>query len=116
MFKSVVPSTRLFKSELSRSCILVVDFGDLITKIYQSPKTNNARGFSIAEGNTANTVLDSILEGGRINALVMEVESSSVPNIEADVSISDKLNLVLRFTSGQDELLTDVLSTRVKPG
>ena len=36
MFKSVVPSTRLFKSELSHTCTLVVDFGDLITKIYQS--------------------------------------------------------------------------------
>ena len=36
VFKSVVPSTRLFKSELSHTCTLVVDFGDLITKIYQS--------------------------------------------------------------------------------
>ena len=35
-FKSVVPSTRLFKSDLSHTCTLVVDFGDLITKIYQS--------------------------------------------------------------------------------
>ena len=37
VFKSVVPSTRLFKSGLSRHCTLVVDSGDLITKIYQSP-------------------------------------------------------------------------------
>ena len=36
MFKSVVPSTRLFKGDLSHTCTLVVDFGDLITKIYQS--------------------------------------------------------------------------------
>ena len=36
VFKSVVPSTRLFKSEPSHTCTLVVDFGDLITKIYQS--------------------------------------------------------------------------------
>ena len=33
----MVPSTRLFKSDLSHTCTLVVDFGDLITKIYQSP-------------------------------------------------------------------------------
>ena len=46
----------------------------------------------------------------------MEIESASDPNIGADVNISDKLNLVLRFTSGQDELLTDVFTTRVKPG
>ena len=26
----------VFKSELSHTCTLVVDFGDLITKIYQS--------------------------------------------------------------------------------
>ena len=43
----------------------------------------------------------------------MEIEDS---NLDTDVNISDKLNLVLRFTSGQDELLTDVFSTRVKPG
>ena len=36
VFKSVVPSVRLFKSGLSHTCALVVDFGDLITKIYQS--------------------------------------------------------------------------------
>ena len=36
VFKSVMPSTRLFKSELSYTCTLLVNFGDLITKIYQS--------------------------------------------------------------------------------
>ena len=36
VFKSEVPSTRLFKSELSYTCTLMVNFGDLITKIYQS--------------------------------------------------------------------------------
>ena len=36
VFKSAAPSARLFKSELSHTCTLAVDFGDLITKIYQS--------------------------------------------------------------------------------
>ena len=43
LFKSVVPSTRLFKSELSHTCTLVMDFGDLITKIYQSPAADVCR-------------------------------------------------------------------------
>ena len=59
---------------------------------------------------------ESALEGGRTGALVMEIESSSSPDIDNNANISDKLNLVLRFTSGQDELLTDVFTTRVKPG
>ena len=38
VFKSVAPFARLFKSGPSRPCTLVVDFDDLITKIYQSLK------------------------------------------------------------------------------
>ena len=83
-------------------------------------KAEDARGFSLsinADEDIADaSVLGSTLEGGRTNALVMEIESSTNPNIGADVNISDKLNMVLRFTSGQDELLTDVFTTRVKPG
>ena len=63
--------------------------------------------------------LDSTIEGGRSTALVLKITSSggtNIPDIGDDVNISDKLNLVLRFTSGQDELLTDVFTTRVKPG
>ena len=47
----------------------------------------------------------------------MEITSSGTGtnlDLGSDVNISDKLNLVLRFTSGQDELLTDVFTTRVK--
>ena len=83
-------------------------------------EADDARGFSLstnADEDIADAaVLKSTLEGGRTNALVMEIESTSAPDIGADVNISDKLNLVLRFTSGQDELLTDVFTTRVKPG
>ena len=39
----MVPSTRLFKSDLSHTCTLVVDFGDLITKIYQGPGSQPRR-------------------------------------------------------------------------
>ena len=63
--------------------------------------------------------MDSTIEGGRSTALVLKITSSggtNIPDIGDDVNISDKLNLVLRFTSGQDELLTDVFTTRVKPG
>ena len=80
----------------------------------------DARGFALSTN--ADTDLDdaeyveSTLEGGRTSALVMEVESTGSPDLSDDVNISDKLNLVLRFTSGQDELLTDVFTTRVKPG
>ena len=49
MFKSVVPSTRLFKSELSHTCTLVVDFGDLITKIYQSRSMQTRPGQQAAK-------------------------------------------------------------------
>ena len=79
---------------------------------------NDARGFSTTVSIVGNdvTVTESMLEGGRTGAFVMEIESASDPNIGADVNISDKLNLVLRFTPGQDELLTDVFTTRVKPG
>ena len=41
-----MPSTRLFKSELIYTCTLVVNFGDLITKIYQSP-TGHCTGGSL---------------------------------------------------------------------
>ena len=63
--------------------------------------------------------MDSTIEGGRSTALVIKITAdgtSGIPDISEDVNISDKLNLVLRFTSGQDELLTDVFTTRVKPG
>ena len=78
-----------------------------------------ADGFSLNEG--GGTVIpdgttSSTLEGGRSNALVMEVKSDANPPLGTNINISDKLNLVLRFTSGQDELLTDVFTTRVKPG
>ena len=83
-------------------------------------KADDARGFSLSENADEDAAdadeLESTLEGGRTNALVMEIESSSAPDLSDDVNISDKLNLVLRFTSGQDELLTDVFTTRVKPG
>ena len=86
-------------------------------------KADDARGFSLNTNalNTATTtlVIKSTLEGGRTSALVMEITSSGTGtnlDICSDVNISDKLNLVLRFTSGQDELLTDVFTTRVKPG
>ena len=65
------------------------------------------------QSGTTVTVTSSTLEGGRTSALVMAIDDS---NLDTDVNISDKLNLVLRFTSGQDELLTDVFTTRVKPG
>ena len=84
----------------------------------ESLDANDARGFSttVSIVGTAVTVTESTLEGGRTSALVMEIESSTTPDIGDSVNISDKLNLVLRFTSGQDELLTDVFTTRVKPG
>ena len=73
---------------------------------------DDARGFSIEDGSDDT---DSTLEGGRTNAFVMKITSTTSPDV-GDVNISDKLNLRLRFTSGQDELVTDVFSTRVKPG
>ena len=84
-------------------------------------KIDDARGFSLSStgvnaDSATYTVTTSTLEGGRTSALVMEVKSTSAPDMSADINISDKLNLVLRFTSGQDELLTDVFTTRVKPG
>ena len=83
-------------------------------------KIDDSRGFSISTDgvNTGTTIslTESTLEGGRTNALVLKIESSGTPDISDDINISDKLNLVLRFTSGQDELLTDVFTTRVKPG
>ena len=87
------------------------------TPVILCSAADDARGFSIStnghQSGTIATVLKSTLEGGRTSALVMAIEDS---NLGADVNISDKLNLVLRFTSGQDELLTDVFTTRVKPG
>ena len=79
---------------------------------------NDARGFSTTVSIVGNdvTVTESTLEGDRTDAPVMEIESSSSPDIGNSVNISDKLNLMLRFTSGQDELLTDIFTTRVKPG
>lgn len=77
---------------------------------------SDARGFSIHDGAASSPEeSDSTLEGGRSGAFVMKIESASAPDL-SDVNISDKLNLRLRFTSGQDELVTDVFSTRVKPG
>ena len=83
-------------------------------------EADDARGFALSTNADEDvddaTYEPSTLEGGRTSALVMEVESTTTPDLSADVNISDKLNLVLRFTSGQDELLTDVFTTRVKPG
>ena len=62
---------------------------------------------------------DSVLEGGRTNALVLEISHDNTDNTKdlgENINISDRLSLTLGFTSGQDELLTDVFSTRVKPG
>ena len=77
----------------------------------------DARGFSIStnghQSGTGALLSPSTLEGGRTNALVMAIDNDS---LDTDVNITDKLNLVLRFTLGQDELVTDVFTTRVKPG
>ena len=87
-------------------------------------ETDEARGFSLYIRGTgdATVVSDSVLEGGRTNAIVLEIECNDDSatgcgaDISDDINISDKLNLVLRFHSGDDELLTDVSTTRVKPG
>ena len=83
----------------------------------------NSRGLSLsADGVTTGTainVTESTLEGGRTNALALELDcnvSSCGADISQDVNISDKLNLILRFTSGDDVILTDVFTTRIKPG
>ena len=62
---------------------------------------NDARRFSTTVSIVGNdvTVTESTLEGDRTDAPVMEIESSSSPDIGNSVNISDKLNLVLRFTS-----------------
>ena len=98
-----------------------VAFATAPTDGVKCSKITDARGFSLSStainaDDKTYTVTSSTLEGGRTSALVMEIESTSAPDLSADVNISDKLNLVLRFTSGQDELLTDVFTTRVKPG
>ena len=85
---------------------------------------DEARGVSLHISGTgdAAVVSDSVLEGGRTNAIVLEIECNDDgatgcgADISDDINISDKLNLVLRFYSGDDELLTDVSTTRVKPG
>ena len=79
---------------------------------------DRVEGFSLIRiaNQTTPEVKESTLEGGRTQALVMQITSDSSPDIGDKVNISDKLNLVLKFTSGQDELLTDVFTTRVKPG
>ena len=80
------------------------------------------RGFSLSTNGLKNdsaTVTDSILEGGRTNAFVLEIDCNLAAcgaDISQDVNISDKLNLVLRLTSGDDVILTDVFTTRIKPG
>ena len=75
-------------------------------------------GFSVvtAVSGTTYTIDESVLEGGRSNALVLKFTSTTEPDVSADVNISDKLNIVLKFKSGDDELLTEVFTTRVKPG
>ena len=82
-------------------------------------KADRAEGYSLLRQTGNNTeVVDSTLEGGRTQAFVMAITcgGTCTPNIGDNVNISDKLNLVLKFTSGQDELLTDVFTTRIKPG
>ena len=63
--------------------------------------------------------IGSILEGGRTNAFVLEItydDTNNANDLGSNINISDRLSLTLAFTSGQDELLTDVFATRVKPG
>ena len=112
----------------SKNFCSAVTTANAATGIVACLKADDARGFSLSTNGATGTgtgtatdpaVVESTLEGGRTNALVMEVTQSGTGtalDIGSDVNISDKLNLVLRFTSGQDELLTDVFTTRVKPG
>lgn len=54
----------------------------------------------------------SVIEGGRTVAFSLDLQDADL----APITISDSLNLVLRFYAGDDVLLTDVYTTRVKPG
>ncbi|ABK77309.1 hypothetical protein CENSYa_0676 [Cenarchaeum symbiosum A] len=58
----------------------------------------------------------SVLEGGRSNAFKISIDSDMAPAIGESVRISDRLTLTLRFASGDDTLVSDAFSTRVKPG
>ena len=76
-------------------------------------------GFSILAGNSTNSEIEeSILEGGRTNAFRLEITSASGANadISEGVNISDSMKLILRFNSGDDTLLTDPYTARVRSG
>ena len=60
------------------------------------------------------------LDGGGTNAIRLTVTMDGLTppdnNISNTVTISDRLTLQLGFTSGDDEFLSDVYNTRVRPG
>lgn len=81
------------------------------------------RGFSIST-NGAGLVEESVLEGGRTQAFKLVIEATDPTptdttnevDISEDVNISDQLTMTLRFNSGDDTLVSDAYSTRVRSG
>jgi hypothetical protein len=92
---------------------------DTYTKEFGFNGTSNAiaredaRGISVYNDGA---LTESILEGGRSQAFVLEITSDSQPEISSTVQISDRLTLTLQARSGDDVIITDTFSTRVKPG
>ncbi len=72
------------------------------------------KGFSV--GDAVGTVTESVLEGGRTNAFKIEVTETTSPDISKVVNISDRLTLKLQFESGEDTLISDAYTVRVRPG
>ena len=70
--------------------------------------------------NTGGTDVESVLEGGRTQALkvVISCDGTVCPilDISQDVAISDHLTLTIGYASGDDILVSDSYAARVRSG
>ena len=86
---------------------------------YSDIRTRDFDGISMA--NTAGDDEESILEGGRTQAFKVVITCSgagscSVLDISKDIAISDRLTLTFGYASGDDILVSDAYSARVRSG
>ena len=83
--------------------------------------TRQFDGISMHDAGTNRPAIESVLEGGRTQAFKVVITCDGgttcpVINISRDVAISDRLTLTFGYASGDDILVSDAYSARVRSG
>ena len=83
--------------------------------------TRQFDGISMHDAGTNRPAIESVLEGGRTQAFKVVITCTGqgtcpVIDISRDVAISDRLTLTFGYASGDDILVSDAYSARVRSG